>query len=303
MSPMAPKFVSITKDGLRVFRDDLYPFLGGGNKGRKMDAIAEDIVRKGADAVVTTGGIQSNHCRAAAVFSAQRGMRCVLVLHGSKEQFDRQSGNAKVMRLSGAEIVFAKEAAQIGATMDLAMGKFSAQGFNPYYLWGGGHTLEGGKAYIDAIKDLRVYCEQHDWWPSHIFHASGTGSTQSGILAGLDKYGIDTTVIGISVGRKSEQAQAIVRDFYHQLCSHYQITCAENPAIVLDDYLCGGYGLYNKEIEQISVNAIREHGFMLDTCYSAKAFYGMLDYIAKNRIDKNHVLFWHTGGIFNFLAE
>ena len=51
-----------------VFRDDLYPFLGGGNKGRKMDYISKDNFLKGANSIVTTGGIQSNHCRAVAVF-------------------------------------------------------------------------------------------------------------------------------------------------------------------------------------------------------------------------------------------
>ena len=34
------------KGDIKVFRDDLYPFLGGGNKGRKMDAIAKDIFFK-----------------------------------------------------------------------------------------------------------------------------------------------------------------------------------------------------------------------------------------------------------------
>src|SRR5699024_3326122 len=109
----------ITKN-LRVFRDDLYPFLGGGNKGRKMDEIAGDIFKKKVDALVTTGGFQSNHCRAAAVFAAQHKMKCTLVLHGPKNAFKKQSGNAKIMRLSGAKIIFVDDAGQIGEAMDSA---------------------------------------------------------------------------------------------------------------------------------------------------------------------------------------
>ena len=288
----------------KVFRDDLYPFLGGGNKGRKMDAMAKDIFLQNANALVTTGGFQSNHCRAVAVFAAQHKMQCTLVLHGSQQEFEKQSGNAKIMRLSGAEIVFVEQASQIGEAMDNAMNTYKNNGFKPYYIWGGGHTLEGGLAYIEAIQELKTYCDENNWQPDYIFHASGTGSTQSGIMAGLDKYGFaDTKVIGISVGRKSEQATKVVDDFYKELCTHYQIECINRPTVVLDEYLMGGYGQYNQELKELSLNAIKEYGFTLDTCYSGKAFYGMLDYIKKNKLENKNILFWHTGGIFNFLAE
>lgn len=294
----------LVKSNIRTFRDDLYPFLGGGNKGRKMDYIAKDIYLKKANALVTTGGFQSNHCRAVAVFAAQHKMKCTLMLHGSKEEFEKQSGNAKIMRLSGAEIVFVAEANQIGKAMDDAMRLYENNGFKPYYIWGGGHTLEGGLAYIDAVKELKDYAVINNWVPDYIFHASGTGSTQSGILAGLDKHGFDKTkVIGISVGRKSEQATQIVDEFYKELCSHYHIRCLNREPIVLDNYLMGGYGQYNNELKELCLNSIKEYGFILDTCYSGKAFYGMLNYIKKNKLEEKNILFWHTGGVFNFLAE
>lgn len=291
-------------DNFKIFRDDLYPFLGGGNKGRKMDAIAKDIFQKNANALVTTGGFQSNHCRAVAVFAALYDLKCTLVLHGSKEEFEKQSGNAKIMRLSGSKIVFVEQASQIGEAMDEAMKQYKTQGFVPYYIWGGGHTFEGGLAYIDAVKELEEYCIVNNWIPDYIFHASGTGSTQSGILAGLDKHGFNKTkVIGISVGRKSNQAIQIVDDFYKELCNHYKITCLNRETTVLDDYLMGGYGLYNTELKNLSLDSIKKYGFTLDTCYTGKAFYGMLDYIKNNKLENKNVLFWHTGGIFNFLAE
>src|SRR5690554_2327832 len=296
--------INIIKEDLRIVRDDLYPFLGGGNKGRKMDAIAKDIFLKNANALVTTGGIQSNHCRAVTIFAAQYKMKCSLVLHGSKAEFEKQSGNAKIMRLSGAEIVFVEEASQIGNAMDEAMLQYKDQGFIPYYIAGGGHTLEGCLAYIDAVQELKDYCDNTSWMPDYIFHASGTGSTQSGILAGLDKYGFENTqVIGISVGRKSEPATKIVDEFYKELCHHYNINCSNKESIVLDNYLMGGYGQYNNELKELCLNSIKEYGFTLDTCYSGKAFYGMMDYINKNNLKDKNILFWHTGGIFNFLAE
>lgn len=294
----------IIKPNLIVCRDDLYPFLGGGNKGRKMDYIAKDIFLKGANAIVTTGGIQSNHCRAVAIFAAMNGMRCSLVLHGSEEQFYKQTGNAKVMRLSGANIIFVSNASEIGTKMDNEMNNYTQNGYSPYYLWGGGHTMEGGLAYIEAVKEFKEYCEREKWYPKYIFLASGTGSTQAGILAGLDKYGLnDIQTIGISVARERNNAENIVAGFYLDLCSYYNISSTNREVVVLDDYICGGYGQFNEDIRIVSENSLKDYGFTLDTCYTGKAFYGMMDNIGKNKINDENVIFWHTGGIFNFLAE
>lgn len=296
--------LQIVEEKVAVFRDDLYPFLGGGNKGRKMDAISRDIFMKKADALVTTGGIQSNHCRAVAVFAAMNGLKCSLVLHGSKEEFCRQTGNAKIMRMSGAKVIFVETASEIGSLMEKEMGCYKDLGYAPYYIWGGGHTMEGGLAYIDAIGELKFFCERNKWLPKYIFLASGTGSTQAGILAGLDREGlVDIQTIGISVARESIYAQDIVNKFYVELCDHYNIECKNRDVTVLDDYICGGYGKYNEEIKQVSDGSIRMYGFTLDTCYTAKAFHGMMDFIEKNNIREDNILFWHTGGIFNFLAE
>ncbi|MFK8265419.1 1-aminocyclopropane-1-carboxylate deaminase/D-cysteine desulfhydrase [Capnocytophaga cynodegmi] len=290
--------------GYTFFRDDLFPFLGGGNKGRKMNEIGKFVLSNSYNALVTTGGFQSNHCRAVAVFAAQNKMDCTLVLHGSKDSFLKQSGNAKIMRLSGAEIVFVNEPKEIGYEMDEAMHRYKKKNKKPFYIFGGGHNIEGGYAYVKAINELQRYKIKHNWEPKYIFLASGTGSTQSGILAGLDKFDFkNTKVIGVSVARKSSQAEKIVDELYKSLCVSYQISYTERTSIVLDDYLCGGYGSYDKNIEEVARTSVKNFGITLDCCYTAKAFHGMIDFMNKNNISKRDVLFWHTGGIFNFMAE
>jgi D-cysteine desulfhydrase len=292
----------INSSGITIARDDIFPFIGGGNKGRKIAAIANDILNSNYNAVVTTGGIQSNHCRATAIFCAQYRLACTLVLHGSKERFLVESGNAKIMRQSGAEILFVENSSEIGPTMDYIMESYQKEGKNPYYLNGGGHNMLGGKAYIEVVADLKDFCENKQWFPSHIFLASGTGSTQAGLLAGLDKYGLKSKVIGISVARKQQYAETLIRDFYNRLCENYDIYSTNQAVTVLDDYLFGGYEGYNDDILKLSQQSLQLYGVLLDTCYTAKAFYGMLKYMEKNKIDSKDVLFWHTGGIFNFLA-
>ena len=288
-------------NGIKVFRDDLYPFLGGGNKGRKIKFIEQDILKKNSNAVVTTGGIHSNHCRAVAVMAAQNGWACTLVLHGDRQKWEQATGNALIMRLSGAKIVFCG-ASEIGQSMDDAMQQYASEQLAPYYIWGGGHTLAGGLAYIEAIGTLQSYSQTHSWSPDYIFHASGTGSTQAGILAGLDKYNLSSRVIGISVARRREPAEKMVVEFYDSLCAQYNIKSTHRQVTVLDDYLCGGYEQFDQHLLQLSRESIKNFGFALDTTYSGKAFYGMQQFIQQNNI-KGNILFWHTGGIFNFLAQ
>lgn len=284
-----------------VFRDDLYPFLGGGNKGRKIKYIERHIIKNNANAVVTTGGIESNHNRATAILAAQNNWKCTLVIHGDKSKFYQSKGNGSLIKYTGAKLLFVNPN-EISQAMDDAIEEYKTQGFNPYYIYGGGHTMEGGLAYIDAVNSLKLSLEKMNENIEYIFLASGTGSTQAGILAGLDKEKMNVEVIGISVGRSRERAENVVEKFYKSLCSYYYIDYSDRNVHVLDDYLCGGYGKYDTNIKTTSLNSLSKYGFTLDRTYTAKAFYGMQDYVKRNAI-RGKVLFWHTGGIFNFLAE
>lgn len=291
-------------NNLKVFRDDQFPLYGGGNKGRKMSYIAKDILQKKANALVTNGSIQSNHCRAVALFAAQNKISCTLILHGSENDFYKQSGNAKIIRNSGVDIKFVKSGEGIDLASKEVIEEYKILGYRPYEIWGGGHTLEGGKAYVDSVLELKKICTKAQWFPDYIFIASGTGSTQAGILAGLDKYLLKRIkVVGISVARDKRRAESVVSEFYQQLCSYYNINDYNQDAVVDDSYLFGGYNQANEELRKFSNNSIKNYGLILDTCYTGKAFYGMLDYIKQSNLGSKNILFWHTGGIFNYLSQ
>ena len=67
---------------LLVKRDDAIPFGFGGNKVRKLALVAAQALAAGADTLLTTGGVQSNHCRATAAAAARLGLGCHLVVNG-----------------------------------------------------------------------------------------------------------------------------------------------------------------------------------------------------------------------------
>ncbi len=73
-----------------VKRDDLTGSALSGNKVRKLEFALAEAAAADARAVVTCGGVQSNHARATAVAAARLGLRPVLVLRGSRAGRERR---------------------------------------------------------------------------------------------------------------------------------------------------------------------------------------------------------------------
>lgn len=283
---------------ISIARDDLFPLFLGGNKARKMVNIIADMEKNHCNAVVTTGGIQSNHCRVVALACTQNNWKCKLILHGSKEQFFSERGNALIMRMTDVQFEFV-QSSQIGPVMDKAMEEFTAQGLKPYYLYGGGHNKAGARAYVEAVHELNKILRP-DKVIDHIFLASGTGSTQAGILAGCCEIAWQKTrVHGISVAREKKRGMEAILESLNFLGQ--DSTDLQAAINFTDDFLFGGYGKYTPELQEFVVRVAKETGILLDTTYTGKAFYGMLELIKSQRLSGN-ILFWHTGGIYNLMA-
>jgi D-cysteine desulfhydrase len=295
---------NIEFDGLsiKVVRDDLFPFIGGGGKARKAVEYETMLREGGYNAFVTCGGIQSNHNRAMALMAARNGWKCYLCIQGTEERFLQEKGNALLNRLSGAEceLIRPEDTAE---AMDRAMGKLKADDFNPYYVHGGGHDLPGGTSFVKAIEELKRQCESENYKPDFIFHASGTGSTQAGIVVGLEKVGWgDVKVVGISVARQQERGKQVIAEFANMLGDHYGMKKDFTDDIIFcTDYLYGGYEQYTSEMADYLERAMKETGLMFDTTYSGKGFYGMMDYVKKNHLEDKNNMFWHTGGLMNLM--
>jgi len=283
-------------NNILVYHDDFYSSYLGGNKARKIKNIEKGIIQNRNNAIVTTGGIQSNHCRVTALACAHNGWKCKLILHGSEEQFYNQKGNALIMRMCGADIQFVKPQ-DIGPAMDKAMEDFKNEGYSPYYLNGGGHNKAGVIAYVEAVKELHKELGK-DHPPDHIFLASGTGSTQAGILLGLEKIGWNNTIVhGISVARQKERGREGVLEAIHFVDTNFNAS----KILFYDDFLFGGYGQFNEELKNFTYEVAAKTGIIIDTTYTGKAYYGMTELIKRNKLEGN-MLFWHTGGLLNVMV-
>lgn len=287
---------------IKIVRDDLFPFIGGGSKARKAVEYEKFLREESYNAVVTCGGIQSNHNRAIALMASRNGWKCHLCIQGTKERFEDEKGNALLCRLSGAECELI-DPSDTAVAMDRAMENLAKEGYKPYYVHGGGHDLPGGTCFVDAVKALKEQCDANNYKPDYIFLASGTGSTQAGIVVGCDLVGWnDVKVVGISVARHYERGKQVIADFSNMLGQHYGINKDFTDKIIFNtDYLYGGYEQYTPEMESYLKEVMKSTSLMFDTTYSGKGFYGMMDIIKKGNLQDKNIIFWHTGGLMNLM--
>ena len=137
---------------LLVKRDDAIPFAFGGNKVRKLRLVAADAVQQGADTLITSGGIQSNHARVTAATAAKLGLRCILVANGAPPE--RATANALLDRLLGAEIRYVTAREKRAPAMDQAAEEVRRNGGRPYVIPIGASTPLGAAAYALAVAEL-----------------------------------------------------------------------------------------------------------------------------------------------------
>lgn len=287
---------------LKIIRDDIFPFVGGGSKARKAIAYETFLRKGGYNAIVTCGGIQSNHNRAMALMCAKNGWKCHLCIQGDEKRFFNEKGNALLDRLCGAECELIN-AADTAIAMDRAMGKLKMEGYNPFYVTGGGHNLPGGTCFVDAVIELKRQCDNEHYKPDYLFLASGTGSTQAGIVVGLDLVGWgDVKCMGISVARQQEKGIQVIAEFANLLGNHYGLQKDYTNKIFFNtDYLCGGYEKFTPEMKEYLDQITVKTGLVFSTTYSGKGFYGMMQEIEKYHLQNKNIVFWHTGGLMNVM--
>ena len=286
-----------------VKRDDLLPFSFGGNKARKAMLFWADIKAKSADCIVTYGSSSSNHCRIVANMAASMGLRCVIISPLEDEEI---TFNLKMMSFFGAEIVRC-QISQVSEMIEFMIEKMKKEGFNPYFIMGGGHGNYGTQAYVDCFSEIIDYEKQHQIQFDYIFHASGTGTTQAGLICGKILNGSESKIVGISIARKNPHGSLVVLESVND----YMRSVGRNKdysehVCFVDNYVLDGYGKYNNEIDNTIRDVFIDYGIPLNRTYTGKAFWGMKKYLEAEKIENKRILFIHTGGtplFFDFMNK
>ena len=281
---------------LYIMREDLIPYSFGGNKARKAQLFFKEIDEGKYSCVVTYGSGSSNHCRVVANMAAQRELPCYII---SPEETNKVTYNGEMMRLFGAKITMCP-VHEVHDTIEAKLAELTEQGQKPYFIAGGGHGVTGTQAYVDCFEEISDFAQKNGVHFDYIFHASGTGTTQAGLICGKLMRKDTGKIIGISIARPKAYGRQVVLDsifdYFNQKDIPVQDSDVENATIFEDAYTGKGYGSNNEEILKTIKEMMISYGIPLDSTYTGKAFLGMKEYLKKNNIEGQKVLFVHTGG-------
>ncbi len=284
---------------LFIKRDDLTGLGLGGNKTRKLEYLAADALAKGAKTLISTGAVQSNHCRQVAAAAAKLGLGCQLILAGDEP--GEAQGNLLLDKLSGAQIFFTSKANR-DQELQLRFQQAQRDGQKPYLIPYGGSNTIGALGYLNAMVELKDQGLEPDW----IVFATSSGGTQAGLILGAHITGFRGKILGISIEHSSDPFSAQIADLVNKTVDElgYDWSVTSREVLINDSYCQAGYGvLTSAEIEAVNLLA-RTEGILLDPVYTGRAAAGLLDLIRKGFFrPEEKVLFWHTGGTPALFAE
>ncbi|MBV8041616.1 D-cysteine desulfhydrase [Pluralibacter sp.] len=281
-----------------IKRDDVTPMAMGGNKLRKLEFLAADALREGADTLVTAGAIQSNHVRQTAAVAAKLGLHCVALLEnpiGTHAENYLSNGNRLLLDLLNAKVEMCDALSDPNRQLEELATRLEAQGFRPYVIPVGGSNALGALGYVESALEIAQQCEGAVTLSSVVV-ASGSAGTHAGLAVGLEQLMPDVELIGVTVSRKvAEQKPKVVT--LQQAVAESLALQAKADIVLWDDYFAPGYGTPNDEgMEAVKLLASLE-GILLDPVYTGKAMAGLIDGITQKRFkDDGPILFVHTGG-------
>jgi 1-aminocyclopropane-1-carboxylate deaminase len=293
--------------GARVWmkREDVNSGLAfGGNKTRKLEYLVPDALAKGADTLVSIGGVQSNHTRQVASVAARLGLRCVLVQEHWVEWDDpgyETVGNILLSRIMGADVRLDPAGFDIGVrrSWEEALQSVEDAGGKPYAIPAGAsdHPL-GGLGFARWAEEVAQQERELGVFFDTIVVCSVTGSTQAGMIAGFARHE-RRSVLGVdgsaTVEQTWDQIARIARNTADAIGLGRELR--DDEIVLLDEWHAGTYGIPDaKTIDAIRLCA-RLEGMLTDPVYEGKSMAGLIDLVRSGRIEPGAtVLYAHLGG-------
>jgi 1-aminocyclopropane-1-carboxylate deaminase len=282
----------------------------GGNKTRKLEYIIPDVLAKGADTLVSIGGVQSNHTRQVAAVAAKLGLKCCLVQEkwvDWNDPVNDKVGNILLSRIMGADVRLDPAGFDIGirTSWEDAMREVEEAGGKPYGIPAGAseHQL-GGLGFANWAFEVAEQEKQLDVFFDTIVVCTVTGSTHAGMIAGFAALhesagGRQRRVLGIDASATIEKTRDQVARIARNTAALIELRrhVRDEEITVLEGWAGDLYGIpVDSTIEAIRMSGKLE-GMIIDPVYEGKSMAGLIDLVSSREIPKDsNVLYAHLGG-------
>ncbi len=288
---------------LKIFlkRDDLTSLLLSGNKARKLEFIATEVIKKKADTLITCGGIQSNHARATAIVAAQMGLQPYLVLRGKPDT--EAQGNLFLDKLVGSEIKYITPAEyeDVDRIMEEEAEKLRLAGRNPYIIPEGASNELGVWGYVKATLEILSQLKKSKIKVDRVVCAIGSGGTYAGLFLGSKAFGWKVKVTGVNVCYTADYFKNRIGNLITSFLQKYRWKLKVNLSEldIIDGYVGEGYARSRLVERELISGVARSSGIILDHVYTGKAMLGLIEEVRKGTVgSKERVLFLHSGGVY-----
>jgi len=285
-----------------IKRDDTLGLTGGGNKTRKLEFVIGDALTNKANALITCGGLQSNHCRLTAAAAVKEQIACHLVL--IEEDFQTYNPKAggnnllyNLLNVNSINIISSK--ADPNEEMQKLARNLQKKGAKPYIIPMGASYPVGTLGYMSCTQEIIDQTSEMKVHFDYIICPSGSGGTQTGLIMGINELKYNCRVLGINVSRNKTEQKKIILELIDSSLKYLNSKCKIKSSEIecLDQYVGPGYTVPTDEmIAAVKLLASTE-GILLDPVYTGKTMAGLIDLIKTDFFKKEDtILFLHTGG-------
>ena len=277
----------------------------GGNKTRKLEYLIPDALAKGADTLVSIGGVQSNHTRQVAAVAAKLGLKAVLVQErwvDWPDSINDKVGNILLSRIMGADVRLDPSGfgIEFKDSWQRALADVERAGGTPYAIPAGAsdHPL-GGLGFANWAHEMQAQEAELGVFFDTIVVCSVTGSSHAGIIAGCAGLDRPRRVIGIDASAKidatRDQVERIARNTAALIGLGRELR--DDEITVLEGWAGDYYGIpVQSTIDAITLTG-RLEGMIIDPVYEGKSMAGLIDLVRQGEIGKDStVLYVHLGG-------
>ena len=296
--------------GINLFikRDDQTGSELSGNKIRKLEYLRKHAIDNNYDTLITTGGIQSNHCRATAVAATMLGLKCELLLRSGDNP--KIEGNYFIDRLLGAGINFCN-ADEYRDSRDEIMNKigerlFKERGSKSFIIPEGASNAMGSLGYYEAMTEISEQEKLIGTVFDTVVVAVGSGGTYSGLCTANKELKLGKRVLGVAVASDREYFTNKIHNINVEAgeIAGLKSVFTEDDIEINDQYIGIGYALSRPEELAFIRHIASREALILDPVYTGKAMYGLYNEIKEGKVPcGSNVLFIHTGGLFGLFPK
>jgi 1-aminocyclopropane-1-carboxylate deaminase/D-cysteine desulfhydrase-like pyridoxal-dependent ACC family enzyme len=218
----------------------------------------------------------------------------------------RMQGNLLLFRLLGADIHFTEleihERKAMYEEMDSLAEKLRSKGRKPCVMYYEAVGPLGIASYVLLASEIFAQLKEKGMTAQYLFHTSGSGSTQAGLILGAKHFQVPLEVVGVMPNHRDSKEERIHRitDNANKTAEFLDMSARfEYEEIRYDETYAGeSYsGLTRKGRDAIRLVAETE-GIFLDPAYSAKSMACLIDHVREGRVGKEDtVIYYHSGGI------